>query len=123
MINDDPYFKKTNACRTGEASCEDCRNTDFNSLYTIHLTTCRKPWECPLLKEQTHPLLCRQAHKAWFEVRQQLEEKEWGRSVPTTGWHYEWTLGFCQRPKANSTKTNLKPKKKRQYVPIKMPRV
>jgi hypothetical protein len=122
MINDNPYHKKTGACLTGEPSCEDCRETDFDSINTIHLTTCRKPWECPLLKEPTQPPLCKQAHHAWFQTRQALEQEEWSRLVPTTGWHFEWTLGFCQRPKkSNTTAIANKPKNKRQYVPLEIP--
>lgn len=131
MINDSPYHKKTSRCLTLERECQDCRTTDFEKIMSIHLTTCRKPWECPLLRDKTHPKLCRLAHRAWFEVRQDLEKNVWKRSVPEGGWHYEWTRGYCQRPAGMAkllgtrnitmgSKVN-QPKNRRQYVPLVLP--
>ena len=33
-------------CRNGMDSCEDCRKTKMTEVYSIHHTTCRKPWLC-----------------------------------------------------------------------------
>ena len=146
MINDDPYYydnKKRGAkimkdpakrkCRTEEEVCEDCRETPFENIKTIHYTTCRKPWECPYLKPP-QPTLCKDAHFAWYKIRQQLE-LSWGYQPPSTGnWHYERTLGYCNRminnsndnnetaTATNSTNNNGKRNnKQRQYIPIEYP--
>ena len=109
MINDDPYHSKTGHCRTQQAACQDCRETPMDQIHTIHLTTCRKPWECPFLRPP-QPLLCRKAHKAWFEIRQSLEES-WNQETPRNGWKTEWTLGYCKKVTARV----------RHYVPMVLP--
>jgi lipopolysaccharide biosynthesis glycosyltransferase len=109
MINDDPYHSKTGHCRTRQAICQDCRETPMDQIHTIHLTTCRKPWECPFLRAP-QPLLCREAHKAWFEIRRSLE-KSWNQEPPQNGWKREWTLGYCKKVTARV----------RYYVPLVLP--
>lgn len=42
MVDDDPF--KDGKCRTGEETCEDCRETPLSDMITVHLTTCWKPW-------------------------------------------------------------------------------
>ena len=118
MIADDPHYEikekksKTAAhnstslimkqrCRTEEPICEDCRTTDWSNIYIVHLTTCRKPWECPYLRTPTQPILCRAAHKAWFETRRQLEQTmngaaELAKRNPNA-YRKEWTLGYCSK--------------------------
>jgi hypothetical protein len=93
MGEDDPHHKKTSNCTTGQAVCQDCRETPFSEIKTIHLTTCRKPWECPRLTEP-HPSICKDVHLAWFKVRRDLETS-WGRQPPKGGWNVNWTLGYC----------------------------
>jgi hypothetical protein len=110
MINDDPLDERTRTCRTLETECDDCRVTRWEDLYSVHLTTCRKPWECPFLRTPQPPL-CRTAHRAWFETRRQLE-LEWKQRPPRGGWKVEWTLGYCTKPK-NSTQ--------RVYLPLQLP--
>ena len=34
-------------CLDGKETCEDCRETDFNKVKSVHFTICRKPWICP----------------------------------------------------------------------------
>ena len=150
MINDDPYYfdnkkrakkmkmdpTKNRKCRTEEELCEDCRETPFETIKTIHYTTCRKPWECPYLKPP-QPTLCKDAHHAWYKIRQQLEVS-WGYQPPSIGnWHYERTLGYCNRMLNNSTSNNnnnvtatattstsnngKRNNKQRQYIPIEFP--
>lgn len=102
---------------------------EIDKIMSIHLTTCRKPWDCPHLTENQHPKLCRDAHRAWFQVRQDLEKNVWNRQVPVDGWRYEWTLGYCQRPVGmarllrlvNVTMPPGTPKNSRQYVPLILP--
>jgi hypothetical protein len=110
MIHDDPYEKRNGTCRTKEDACDDCRDTNWTDVYLVHLTTCRKPWECPYLRKPTPPL-CRTAHRAWFETRRQLE-LEWNQTPPRGGWHSEWTLGYCTKPKDS---------KRRVYRPLEIP--
>jgi len=109
MINDPPRHETTGACLTGQEICEDCRLTDINTIYTIHMTLCRKPFECPFLRKPTHPVLCQDAHRAWFLVRKHLEQEVWSQSVPTGGWNFHWTLGYCR-----SYRT-------RKYLPLDIP--
>ena len=33
-------------CRTGLRTCDDCRKTPLEDIYSIHYTACRKPWSC-----------------------------------------------------------------------------
>lgn len=44
MITDDPYFKDGKTCRTGEKTCQDCRETPLDEMISVHMTTCWKPW-------------------------------------------------------------------------------
>jgi hypothetical protein len=112
MINDDPLDEHSGKCRTGEKICDDCRVTPWEDVYSVHLTTCRKPWECPFLRTP-QPLLCRTAHRAWFDTRRKLE-LEWKQRLPKGGWKAEWTLGYCTKPK-NATQ--------RVYLPLQLPPV
>lgn len=108
MVHDPP--KAEGLCRTGEKTCEDCQVTPMSDMFTVHLTTCAKPWQCPLLRAP-HPPRCTEVHHAWFQLRQSLE-LSWGYDVPTEGWWFGRTLGYCIRPAGV---------KKRYYVALKMP--
>jgi len=50
--NNPPNFRrslnKTRRCRNNNVDdiCEDCMVTEFSSIYSVHYTTCRKPWQC-----------------------------------------------------------------------------
>lgn len=33
-------------CRNGLSKCEDCMKTKLDEVYSVHYTTCRKPWQC-----------------------------------------------------------------------------
>jgi len=33
-------------CRNTLPYCEDCMNTQFDKIYSVHYTQCRKPWQC-----------------------------------------------------------------------------
>ena len=104
MISEDPMdVEDPTKCRTLEPTCEDCRDTPWEDVYLVHLTTCRKPWECPFLRYPT-PLACRTAHKAWFETRVHLETTQWQQTPPKGGWNREWTLGYCTKPRNSSTR-------------------
>ena len=105
MTDDNPMYQ--GMCRTGEGECEDCRLTPVSEVVSFHLTSCWKPWQCPKIKEP-HPASCNDAHLAWFKLRQSLEIG-WGIEVPTEGWWFERTLGYCRRPVGA---------KKRIYVPL-----
>lgn len=37
---------KVGGCRNGLDYCEDCQVTDFDKIYSVHYTMCRKPWQC-----------------------------------------------------------------------------
>jgi len=38
--------KHRNKCRNGRDTCEDCTVTPIDQIYSMHFTTCRKPWLC-----------------------------------------------------------------------------
>jgi len=38
--------KSRGKCRNGLDTCEDCRKTNLDKIYSTHYTTCRKPWLC-----------------------------------------------------------------------------
>mmetsp|Transcript_24784 Transcript_24784/g.36355 ORF Transcript_24784/g.36355 Transcript_24784/m.36355 type:complete len:508 (-) Transcript_24784:288-1811(-) len=42
-----PGRKQYGKCRDNSDSCEDCTQTDLDLVYNVHLTNCRKPWNCP----------------------------------------------------------------------------
>jgi hypothetical protein len=105
MTDDNPLYK--GKCRTGQQSCEDCRLTPVSDVFSVHMTTCWKPWQCPKIKKP-HPDTCNDVHLGWFQIRQSLEI-EWGTQVPTDGWWFERTLGYCHRPEGTKT---------RQYIPL-----
>jgi hypothetical protein len=42
MVDDPP--EADGRCRTGEETCEDCRETPLVNMINVHLTTCWKPW-------------------------------------------------------------------------------
>jgi hypothetical protein len=50
--NDHPNFAlkfgRKNQCRNNNPDdiCEDCMHTDFEKIYSVHYTKCRKPWQC-----------------------------------------------------------------------------
>lgn len=43
-----PGLKKTGRCRNSNIDdiCEDCMVTETSSIYSVHYTMCRKPWQC-----------------------------------------------------------------------------
>ena len=41
-----PKDAKRGKCRNNLDYCEDCRITSLDSIYNIHFTQCRKPWNC-----------------------------------------------------------------------------
>jgi hypothetical protein len=43
MVHDPPMTD--GLCRTGEKTCEDCQETPLSDIFTVHLTTCAKPWQ------------------------------------------------------------------------------
>jgi hypothetical protein len=99
-----------------------CKTTAMEQIYSVHLTQCLKPWACPHLKSG-HPRRCINHHRNWFELRRSLEQ-EWNRAIPTDGWYFERTLGYCRRddpPKRLPNITNIeKTPIKRYYVPLEM---
>lgn len=113
-MNDNPKQKmrKTGEekCRTGEPTCEDCRKTNFDDIYSVHFTICQKPWEChlhfsELNSQREEKKLCHHFHKSWFKIRKDLEHSY----LPTILPNYEsaarenpdealnkFSQGFCK---------------------------
>jgi hypothetical protein len=95
-------------CRYGHApdDCQDCRDLPLSALHSTHYTVCYKPWICA--KHKYFCQLCRDTHRAWFATRTEME-LSWGRSVPTEGWNFNTTMGYCISPK------------KQGYLPLQIP--
>lgn len=78
-MNDNPRKarRKDNVeiCRDNRDNCEDCRETDFSKIKSVHFTLCQKPWTCPIYLVK-RPGLCREYHKNWFRIRQDFERLE-----------------------------------------------
>ena len=82
---------KKGACKSGRATCEDCRSTPVDQLYSIHYTACRKPWQCiatkhndpnnPFERKYSIPVdivdydQCMQRQKVWHGMRTDLEDQ------------------------------------------------
>lgn len=79
-------------CRTGLDYCEDCMTTDFDKIYSVHYTMCRKPWQCMAKGEKGGKLEgqkggtaidlnimnlehCHDIVKEWHKLRSEVEEK------------------------------------------------
>ena len=81
---DNPYSYKekqnTTLCRTLEPdlTCQDCRETKLEDIYSVHFTICGKPEWCHLAIEVP---LCRDLLIEWHRVRTSLE-REWTEKYP-----------------------------------------
>jgi hypothetical protein len=66
-------------CTTLETSCQDCRETLLEDIYTAHFTSdCGKPEWCYLKHELE---LCLKLFYKWHDVRWSLEQ-EWVKKYP-----------------------------------------
>ena len=88
---DDPYhnsekLNRTNMCRTLEPdyTCQDCRKTSLDEIYTTHLTVCGKPEWC-----NKPGLLCTKLLIEWHKVRTTLE-REWSERYPIHLYDPKW---------------------------------
>eukprot|EP00751_Fragilariopsis_kerguelensis_P032752 CAMPEP_0170965998 /NCGR_PEP_ID=MMETSP0735-20130129/41337_1 /TAXON_ID=186038 /ORGANISM="Fragilariopsis kerguelensis, Strain L26-C5" /LENGTH=273 /DNA_ID=CAMNT_0011383625 /DNA_START=326 /DNA_END=1147 /DNA_ORIENTATION=+ len=62
-------------CTTTEDTCEDCRHTKLEDIYTTHFTVCGKPEQ--ICGDGQHPeQLCAQLFQEWHQIRLSLE-MEW----------------------------------------------
>lgn len=89
-----------------QKECRDCADLSLSQLHSTHYTVCYKPWVCP--KHKRFGQLCKDTHRAWFNLRRELEVS-WGYEVPTDGWNYNITGGYCTTPKWQG------------YIPLKLP--
>ena len=113
---DNPRDKKTvnnivqGNCRTGEETCEDCRERKLEDVVTSHFTLCQKPWWClPQDDDRIQEWLCKKLHHEWYRVRSNLE-KSWGRSGMGSGtFKVDHFFGYCNGAG------------KGQYVPMEQP--
>lgn len=78
-------------CLSGRPTCEDCRTTNIEDIYSIHYTACRKPWTCIAYKEDDPSKLyprsnampvdiidfdhCMVSRRVWHEYRLDLESQ------------------------------------------------
>lgn len=131
---DPPYGKppRNSTCRTLEKSCQDCRTTPIEEIYSTHFTNCGKPFWCPnpaqwwdvspAMAGGEHHALCMDLLREWHLVRRSLET-EWKQkfssfypkyaSPPDTnltiGYYLNYSQGHCRAP--------------REYIPMQFPGV
>lgn len=96
---DDPYDEKKDTnetlCRTLEETCEDCRESKLEDVYTTHFTVCGKPEYCvdfDPVKER----LCFQLMREWHKARSSLEldwMKRFSSNDTKSGLMYEPQVG------------------------------
>jgi hypothetical protein len=61
-----------------EETCQDCRETPLNEIYTAHFTVCGKPDWCTIMDPDFggRDQLCMDLFREWHKTRLSLEE-EW----------------------------------------------
>lgn len=91
-----------------DTTCQSCSNLSMSELHSTHYTVCYKPWVCP--RHKYFGQLCKDTHRAWFEMRRELE-LSWGMDPPSEadGWNINTTLGYCKGQRSQG------------YVPMKLP--
>lgn len=75
-------------CRNDQEECEQCMETDVNDIYSIHFTTCHKPWKCiskgsnefginkqTIQEFRVNLKHCYELHRIWHEYRIDFEDK------------------------------------------------
>lgn len=72
---DNPYHKNTLKCIDGHETCEDCRASDPDMVYTAHFTICQKPWTCTEHLNPRNQVVCEAFHKKWFALRDEYERE------------------------------------------------
>jgi hypothetical protein len=104
LYRSQPHFNSSHVnrgkCRNNRDECEDCMHTELGSVFSIHFTQCRKPWNCigegssqlsrakrrkPRTKTAAEKLLipedsvhldhCMQLQTVWHRHRRDLEGK------------------------------------------------
>ena len=78
MVDNRYHFDKDlkkNVCRTTEDTCENCRETNLEKIYTAHFTVCGKPEWCHTWdpKKSEEGRLCGALFREWHKVRLSLE--------------------------------------------------
>ena len=72
-------------CRNGLKYCEDCMNTEFDKIYSVHYTLCKKPWQCISSSDKdsidgvpshiVNPAHCHELHRHWHDLRVDFENQ------------------------------------------------
>lgn len=73
-------------CRNGLKYCEDCMNTEFDKIYSVHYAGgCKKPWLCisrsdkdsinGILSYMVNPAHCHELHRHWHDLRVDFENQ------------------------------------------------
>jgi hypothetical protein len=71
---DNPYYPNTNRCINGALTCEDCRISKIENVYSAHFTICQKPWTCTYHSNPRNKVNCEAFHQKWFQLRYEFEE-------------------------------------------------
>lgn len=118
------YVKKEyiGGCRNTLDYCEDCMVTEFDKIYSVHYTMCRKPWMCisvgshvegnkprtGLETKQSLPLNvvnadhCHELNRHWHELRAEFEKELYAVTQDDTifdgaknDWRRDIFMGHC----------------------------
>ncbi|KAL7479831.1 hypothetical protein ACHAW6_005553 [Cyclotella cf. meneghiniana] len=92
--------QKAGMCRDGRETCQDCREVDVREVKSVHFTLCNKPWKCPTWEgmDEKGVTICKEFHKEWFRVREDLEETLSGGNIQNPGGKHnpEIFRGYCK---------------------------
>lgn len=98
---DNPYHKNTLRCIDGNATCEDCRLSNPEVVYSAHFTICQKPWTCTKHDNPRNMVVCEAFHRKWFKLRDEFES-ELGLAETTkasyrsSNGRFPGSLGMCK---------------------------
>lgn len=92
--------RKGGMCRDGRETCQDCREVNVREVKSVHFTLCNKPWKCPTWEgmDEKGVTICKEFHKEWFRVREDLEETLSGGNIQNPGGKHnpEIFRGYCK---------------------------
>lgn len=96
QMADNPYYPNSQRCINKQPTCEDCRLSDPETVYSAHFTICQKPWTCTQHVNPKNMVPCLSFHKKWFELRDEFEKSlGFSMSHRSTKQKFPESLGMC----------------------------
>jgi len=116
FFNEQEEYNRT-FCTTTEETCEDCRKTKLEEIFTSHFTECGKPEFC---EDQSLDTLCGQLLHEWHKIRLSLEMEWMNRFSSLSNSPYVPKL-MGSKPNTLQHKTMGHCKGHFQYIPMVFP--